>query len=309
LCERLCAVAANNPYAWFRTARTAAEIATPSPDNRYVGYPYTKLMNAMFAVDQAAALLLTTEAEAARLGVDRERWVYPMGGGALNDVWHVTERPALDRSPAIRGAARAALRQAGLALDDVDAFDFYSCFPSAVELACDALDVSTDDPRGLTLTGGLPYFGGPGNNYAMHSIASAVDRIRAHTATHALVTGLGWYATKHAVGVYGARPPAKPWNDTDQSAEQAAIDAEAVAPPLAAYDGNVRVEAFVIQHGRDGAPRSGVLLAKTAAGERVLAAMDVDAASLESLEGSEIVGTRWSCRADAHGGKNLARPR
>jgi acetyl-CoA C-acetyltransferase len=307
LCARFAAVAADNPHAWFRSPRSAEEIATPSAQNRYVGYPYTKLMNAFFAVDQAAALILTTEAEAIRLGIDRERWVYPMGGGALNDVWHTTERPRLDESPAIRGAARAALAQAGLGIDDMTRFDLYSCFPSAVELACDALGISVEDPRGLTLTGGRPYFGGPGNDYSTHAIASAVDAIRSAPDTIALVTALGWYATKHAVGIYGSRAGTGRW-DRDLGREQAAIDATALPAPLDSHDGAVTAEAFVIRHGRDGEPRAGVVLARTARGERVLAVMDADPLALSALEREEIVGSRWACRHDAAARKNLVRP-
>jgi acetyl-CoA C-acetyltransferase len=309
LCERFASVAARNPHAWFRLARSAQEIATPGENNRYVGYPYTKLMNAIMAVDQGAALVLTTESEAARLGVARERWVYPMGAASLNDVWFVTERPRLDRSPAIAGAARAALAMAGLGMDEIDTLDLYSCFPSAVQLACSALGITADDPRELTVTGGLPYFGGPGNNYSMHAIATVVERIRARPDTRALVTALGWYATKHAVGVYGSRPGAKTWAQAaEPSPTQAEIDATALPAPLAAWDGPVDVEAFVVRHRRDGSPRAGVLLGRTRDGARTLALMDATPAEMEVWEQREIVGSRWTCRHDAHAGKNFARP-
>ncbi len=57
-------VAAANPYAWFREARTAAAIATPSADNRLVCDPYTKWMCAYLGSDQGAALLVCSLAEA-----------------------------------------------------------------------------------------------------------------------------------------------------------------------------------------------------------------------------------------------------
>jgi acetyl-CoA C-acetyltransferase len=232
-----------------------------------------------------------------------------MGAGALNDVWFVTERPRLDRSPAIAAATTAALTQAGVSLDEIDAFDLYSCFPCAVQLACGALGIEVDDPRGLTVTGGLPYFGGPGNNYSMHAIATVVERIRTRPETLALVTALGWYATKHAVGVYGTRPGRAPWSDApDLTAKQAEIDSTALASPLESFDGPVEVEAFVVRHRRDGAPRSGVLLARTPHGARTLAVMDATPQEMESWEREEIVGTRWSCRHDGATGKNLAKP-
>lgn len=308
LCERFSAVAAENPYAWLTTKRSAVEVATATPENRYVGYPYTKLMNSILAVDQAAALILTTERTAAELGIDRSLWVYPMGSGAMNDVWFVTERPHLDRSPGIRAAATAAFEQAGTSMSEIDTIDLYSCFPCAVQLGCEALDISVEDPRGLTVTGGLPYFGGPGNNYTMHSIATVVDRIRRGRCQRALVTALGWYATKHAVGIYGNQRPKKAWGEQTLASKQAEIDATALPAPLDVYDGAIEVEAFVIRHRRDGSPRSGTVLARSPRGARVLAVMDLDADALVRLEEVEVVGTRWSCRHDSDSEKNLARP-
>ena len=71
---------------------------------------------------------------------------------------------------------REALRVAGIGVDDIATFDLYSCFPFPVFNICDGLGLGPDDPRGLTLTGGLPFFGGPGNNYSMHAIAETVPK-------------------------------------------------------------------------------------------------------------------------------------
>ena len=50
-------VAAANPYAWFPVERGAGELVTATPDNRMVGYPYTKYMVSIMDVDMAGALL------------------------------------------------------------------------------------------------------------------------------------------------------------------------------------------------------------------------------------------------------------
>ncbi|RMF21678.1 MAG: acetyl-CoA acetyltransferase, partial [Deltaproteobacteria bacterium] len=252
LCSRMSRVAASHPNAWSREELTAEEIATVTPDNRLVGYPYTKRMNANISVDQGAALLLTTVGQARRLGIDEERWVYPMGGADLFDVWEFTRRPRLDESPAIRRAVQLALAQAGLELPAIDWFDFYSCFPCAVQIGARMAGLDIDDPRGPTLTGGLPYFGGPGNNYSMHAIATAVDKIRKQPDGHAMITALGWYITKHSVGVYGRRPPAVAWNERDSGGAQAEIDAASLPPPLEQCDGRLTVDAFMIRHRRSG---------------------------------------------------------
>src|SRR3546814_12830711 len=45
LWARFSDVAASNPHAWIQRSYTAEEIRTPSADNRWIGFPYTKLMN------------------------------------------------------------------------------------------------------------------------------------------------------------------------------------------------------------------------------------------------------------------------
>ena len=115
--ERLSRIASTNPFAWSQNALSAEIISTPSPDNRYIGYPYTKYMNANVDVDQSAALIMTTEDTARSLGIPGDKWVYPIGGADFNDIWYVTRRPCLHKSPAICHASRIALQQAILTLD------------------------------------------------------------------------------------------------------------------------------------------------------------------------------------------------
>jgi acetyl-CoA C-acetyltransferase len=171
-------VAAAHPNAWFRKPRTADEIATVSASNRMVAFPYPKLMNAIIEVDQAAALLLTSAGVARELGVPRERWVFLLGGAEAHDHWLISDRVDYASSPAIRAAGRAALDAAGLGIDDIELLDLYSCFPSAVQIARNELGIADDDSRCLTVTGGLACFGGPGNAYSLHAIATMMDRLR-----------------------------------------------------------------------------------------------------------------------------------
>ncbi len=197
------------PVAWIRTARTATEIVTPSADNRMVSFPYPKLCTANMQVDQGAGYIVCSVEAARSAGVPEERWVFPLAGADAHDHWFISERDELYRSPAIRLAGAAALALAGVGIDDVAAIDLYSCFPVVVQMAAAELGLAIDDPsRPLTLTGGLTFGGGPGNNYTSHGIARAVGALREAPGTAALVTGLGWYATKHSIGVYASRPPA-----------------------------------------------------------------------------------------------------
>jgi len=309
LCERFARVAADNPYAWFRDGKSAQEISTVTPRNRMVGYPYTKYMNAIIEVDQAAAFLMTSAALARELGVPQERWVYLWGGADATDVWWVTERLNFHSSPAIRWAGQRALARAGLGVEEIDLFDLYSCFPCAVQVACDMLGIPEDDPRPLTVTGGLPYFGGAGNNYSSHAIAAVVERLRREPEKKGLVTALGWFMTKHAVGVYSATPPAHEWVPRDDAREQEALES-APHPELAAEAaGEGVVEAYTVMHGRDGQPERGIVVgrlrdADARSGRRFIANTEADPSLLRSMTDREMVGEKGRLSHDPATGLN-----
>jgi acetyl-CoA C-acetyltransferase len=278
--------AAAHPAAWFPETRTAEELATVGPDNRLVAEPYPKRMCAVLKVDQAAAVIVTSLAAARRAGV-ADRAVFVLSGADATDVWFPVERPDPGSSPAIAAAGAAALGAGGLGVDDVDAFDLYSCFPCVVQMGAAALGLEPDDKRGLTVTGGLPYFGGPGNNYTLHGIATMTDRLRAGGGI-GLCTGLGWYATKHAVGLYGSEPPARGWRRGDTTAAQARIDAGAVAVADSA-DGLATVVMATVVAGRDdGVPSAAPVVARLADGRHVAAAAEPD--ELPALAGCNLVG-------------------
>jgi acetyl-CoA C-acetyltransferase len=292
LCASLSAVAADNPHAWFRQARSADEITTVTPSNRMIGFPYPKLMNAVIEVDQAAAVLMTSVGEARALGIPQDRWAYLWGTGEAHDRWFVSDRVDYASSPAIREAGRQALDAAGIGIERVDHLDIYSCFPAAVQIGRDALGIPAGDPRPLTVTGGLPYFGGPGNNYSMHAIAQMMDRVRARPGSIGLVTALGWFITKHAVGVYGAQPKDGPFVREDPAPRQATLDA-APAPELAREpSGPASIETYTVLHDRDGAPVRGLVIGRLDDGRRFLAVTPDDRATLDGLMAEEGVGRR-----------------
>jgi hypothetical protein len=183
------------------------ELITPEDGNRMIAYPYTKLLTANMQVDQGAALLMCSVAAAEAAGIPRDRWVFPLAGADADDHWFLSHRLDFHSSPAIRLAGASSLSLAGLAIEDVAHVDLYSCFPSAVEIGAAELGLPDDDPaRPLTLTGGLTFGGGPGNNYGTHAIAALTDTLRNDPGSFGLVTGLGWYMTKHSVGIYGTEP-------------------------------------------------------------------------------------------------------
>lgn len=300
------AVAAGNPHAWFREARGAHTIATPTTDNRYIGFPYTKFMNSIIDVDQGAAILMTSAGEARRLGVPEDRWVYLHGCGDANDHWFITERVDYHSSPAIAAAGQRAFAMAGVTVADIAHFDLYSCFPSAVQITRDALGIPHDDPRPLTVTGGLPYFGGPGNNYVSHSIASMVERLRGDRGAFGLVTANGWHVTKHSIGIYSCRPPERPWARSDPKPDQARVDAEPHPPLDETPAGPATVETYTVLFGRD-APERAIIIGRTESGARFIANTPDDRRLLESMTKREMVGTQGTV-SRGKDGRNIFAP-
>src|SRR5947209_6849136 len=252
LWARFSAVAARNPHAWFGEEKSADEIATVTADNRWIGFPYTKAMNANLDTDQAAAVIVCSVEAARAAGVPEEKWVFPWSGADAHDHWFVSERENLHSSPAIRLAGRAALELAGIGIDDVAHVDLYSCFPSAVQIGAAELGLGLDEPdRPLTVTGGLSFAGGPGNNYSTHAIATMVEVLRADPGAKGLVTALGWYVTKHALGIYSTEPPPAGFR---HARPQDQVDALPRRTSATDHDGPVTIDSYTVMHERDGSP-------------------------------------------------------
>jgi acetyl-CoA C-acetyltransferase len=237
-------VAAGNPHAMSREVYSAQDLATVTASNRLTSDPFPRRMVARDQANQGAAVLLASVGKARALGVPEDRWIYLHGGADARERLPM-ERADLSRGPASVLAARQALESAGVGLDQIDVFDFYSCFPIAVFNVRDGLGMDAADPRPLTVTGGLPYFGGAGNNYSMHAIAEMVRRLRANPDQYGLVAANGGFLSKYSVGVYSARPAA--WRGFDSRALQAEVDAWA-KPAVAPGDGEGVVETYTIDY-------------------------------------------------------------
>jgi acetyl-CoA C-acetyltransferase len=250
---RLNAVASANPDAWFRAPAPGEVLVSPSGDNRMVATPYTKRATAFMDVDMAAANLLVTKEVADRWGVPADRRAYLRGWGFARDEVHIAGRRELASSPGMRAATSEALQAAGVSVDDISAFDLYSCFGSAVQFACDALGLDVRDRRPITLAGGLPYHGGPSSNYLGHATSHLLDHLREHPDQLALTTGVGMHMTKHVAAVWSSAPGAiygphehgpQRWAATDPGVERTVRDS---------WTGPASLVAASVVYGGDGA--------------------------------------------------------
>ncbi|MEM1230287.1 MAG: acetyl-CoA acetyltransferase [Pseudomonadota bacterium] len=283
-------VAARHRYAQFPTARSAAYLATESAENYAIADPFLKWHVAQDAVNQGAALLLTTVGKATELGIPAERWVFALEGADAQDK-HVAERPKLSESAAMAAVLDAALGGLYVRPGDISHYELYSCFPCAVQFACDALGIDPfagDGSGRLTQTGGLPFFGGAGNNYSMHGIASMVDRLRADPGSLGLVLANGGFLSKESVGLYSTVPNPH-WRPVDNALTQARIAGE--APVARAPDGATgQIESFSVVYAKR-EPFLGYVLARTADGARFMARTDKgDAATIRVLLEEDPIG-------------------
>jgi len=294
-------VAAHNPHSAAPTERSAEELVTPPAANRPIADPYTRYVVAREKVNQGAAVLLMSVAAARRLGVPEEKWVFLAGHADLR------ERDLLDRadyssSPAAVLAARHALDVAGVGVDDLATIDLYSCFPAPVFNIADAFGLRPDDPRGLTLTGGLPFFGGAGNNYSMHAIAETVQRARQTPGSYGFVGANGGIMSKYSVGVYTTT--ARPWTPDDSAVLQAEVNEWPAPDKAREADGWATVETYTIKHSRDG-KRTAIVLGRLEADGRRFVARgdDRDNDILDLLGTGEPIGERVYVRSFGFGNR------
>lgn len=300
------AVAAVNPHSAVRTVRTAVELIEPTERNRPIAEPYVRFLVARDQVNQGAAVLIMSVGAAQRLGVPPDKWVFLHGHADLRER-SLLERPDLGASPAAVRASTHALDVAGITVADLATLDLYSCFPVAVSTVAEGLGLTADDPRGLTLTGGLPFFGGAGNNYSMHAIAETVDRCRALPGSFGLVGANGGMLSKYSVGIYSTT--ATPWRH-DRSADiQRELDSVPAVVVVERAEGTGIVETYTVRYRRNGT-RIGIVVGRLdATGERFVACVeDDDEEALERMTRGEPLRTRVRVRSSPRGNRVVFRP-
>lgn len=261
------AVAARNPYSAAPVEYSVDDLATVGERNRMIADPYTRLLVARDQVNQGAAVLVTSERVARSLGVDPSRWVYLHGYASAAEP-EMMLRHDLGASCAARFAAESALSAAGIGTQELSFIDLYSCFPIAVLNICDGLGLSPADPRGLTVTGGLPYFGGPGNCYSMHAIATLVEKLRASPGSRGFIGANGGFLSKYAAGVYSTER--REFERCDSAPVQARVEEQPTVTVSYEPEGEATIESYTVVYGKEG-PSHGIVIGRLPGGERFLA--------------------------------------
>jgi acetyl-CoA C-acetyltransferase len=281
LWSRYSAVAAGNPQSWMTRAVTPDTITTPSPHNRLIAWPYTKLMVANPTVNMGAALLVTSLARARAAGIAEERMIYIHGGASAEEPRDYLIRDQFVESHAQNAVLGAVLDMVGGDGRAFDAIELYSCFPVVPKMARRTLGLGAEVQP--TVTGGLTFFGAPLNTYMTHAACAMVRKLRGG-AKLGLLYGQGGFVTKHHALVLSRQPP------QNALAQDTSVQAEAdrhrgdVPEFVTEADGRGTVESFTVIYGRGGDVEHGVVMLRTSGNARALARVPArDGATLAHL--------------------------
>ena len=199
--EEFSKVASNNEDAWLDHPYSKKEILEISKKNKMLAYPYNKLHCTSWNVNQSAALIICSEELANKLEIDNKKRVYPISSSENNHMIAIQQRPKLYESLGMIYAAKSINRMMEQLDIRLDAYDLYSCFPAAVKMFSKSLELGSEIPK--TITGSMPYAGGPLNSFVIHSTVKMIQKIRALEARHGLVTGVSGMMTKQSFCVWG----------------------------------------------------------------------------------------------------------
>lgn len=277
-------VAAGNPAAWSREAFAIEAIRDPVGKNKMLAFPYTKLHNSQWNVDQAAGLILCSAATADALGVPSEKWVFPLAVADANHMVPMTERGAPHRSFGFFHAGRRALEHAACAIDDVAHIELYSCFPVAVRVQMRELGITSD--RAITLTGGMAFAGGPLNNFVLQAMVTMAETLRAAPGTTGMVTAVSGMLTKQGVSLWSSEPRSVDFAFIDVTEETRRDTTRCAIVDDAS--GRARIVTYTVLFAGD-APSHAVALCDLAAGGRAIVRVD-DQGIMEAMMHQEFCG-------------------
>jgi acetyl-CoA C-acetyltransferase len=276
-------VAVGNEQAWNRRAMTPEEIVTASERNRMLAYPYTKSLVSQWNVNQGGAVILCSLEKARALGLDEDRFVYPLAVVDSEHMVTLSERRDLWRSPGFALAGERAFEHVGRGPSEIEYFECYSCFPAAVRTQQRELGIDLD--RTVTQTGGMTFGGGPLNNFVVQSWVKMVERMRADHGSHGVVTAVSGLLTKQGLAVFGPEPSHGFLHDRVTKQTEAAwvkkpVDREAT--------GRGTIATYTVSHDRNAA-HGVAMIVELDDGRRTLRVVD-DPDWMELGEAEELCG-------------------
>ena len=199
--EEFSKIASKNRDGWLDNSYSRAEILDTNQKNKMLAYPYNKLHCTSWNVNQSAALIICSEELADQLEIDIKKRVYPISSSENNHMIAIQQRPKLYESLGMKHAASSISETAKELGIKLDAYDLYSCFPAAIKMFSKSLQL--DHQIAKTITGSMPYAGGPLNSFVLHSTVKMIQKIRNMQVSYGLVTGVSGMMTKQSFCIWG----------------------------------------------------------------------------------------------------------
>jgi acetyl-CoA C-acetyltransferase len=282
-------VAAGNPRAWRREPVSPEAVRDPSPKNAMLSFPYTKRHSSQWNVNQAVAILVCSAARAAELRLEPGGWIFPLAAAQSKHVVPLAQQRRLHTHPGTVLAGKRTLALAGISVDDLDAAELYSCFPAAIQSF--ARDLKIPETCPWTVTGAMPFAGGPYNSFSLEGVGRMVEVLRGENGSGGsrrigLVSNLSGIFGKQACALFSNLPNADGYRYEDLTAEVAACD-----PPLPLdgdYVGPAAVVGYTVVYA-GGRPSHAIAICDTPAGRRTVVRSE-DQALLASMTREEFCG-------------------
>jgi len=279
-------IAADNPNAWSREPVAADFIRNPSGRNKMLAFPYTKLHNSQWNVDQAAGLIFCSVQVARELGISRDKWIFPLAAAESNAMSVMAARRQLDRCYGYYFAGRKALQLAGKSVADVDLMELYSCFPQAVRVQLEEIGLGAEQK--LSVTGAMTFAGGPLNNFVLQATVKTAQLLRDAPGQTGLVTCVSGMNTKQACALYSTEPNPGGWHCADVSDD--VLAATELCELVADYEGGATIAGFTVLYQGDTAWRA-VAVCDLPGGKRTVAFSE-QSTIIEALQEGEFCGSQ-----------------
>lgn len=276
--------AAVNSHAWKQEEISAEYIRNASEKNPMLSFPYTKLHNTSWNVNQACAMFFTSVEKAQELGIDESHWIYPHVSSENNAMLAVAQRPDIHRSIGAEKSAQAALAHTGLTANDINIVDLYSCFPVAVEMYADAFGLT--DTSNFSCTGGMPFAGGPLNNYALQAACRVFELLHEDENAIGLTSSVSGLITKQGFGLWSKKAPSQPFALIDVSDE--VLAEEKPLDVIGTYHGEAVITGYTITYHK-GQPQRAIAICDLPDGRRTVSHSD-NPELMATIEASEFVG-------------------
>jgi acetyl-CoA C-acetyltransferase len=269
-------VASENPNSWLKKRFSPDDITRPSPENRLIAWPYTKLMVANPTVNMGGAVILTSLAKAREAGIAEDRLIYAIGGASAEEPRDYLIRDQFCESHPQNAVLNAVMDLAGGNGKKFDAIELYSCFPCVPKMARRTLGLGPDVQP--TVTGGLTFFGAPLNTYMTHAACAMVRKMR-RGANIGLLYGQGGFVTKHHGLVLSREAPREAMQQDTSVQAIADRNKRAVPEFVTEADSKGKVEAFTVIYRNNGEVEHGVVMLRTEDGRRTLGRIPADDAT------------------------------